>query len=532
MLDDLLNDLELDENSLDIALPTEADNERLDFMNDLLNFTTPEENREVKPLPDNNNAVLLATQLNTAHTSLTAKRKLTLRPYQEEGVQFLLEHQKAAIHDEWGLGKTAQAAEAAHRVRLFNKTDRGNGRCLVVAPGYLTVQWAKYLGEQYPETTVIVASSDASSSSLPSNVEVVKIDKMSKSEMIVNSTVLGHKDWVIVNKEMVRVYVIPPLFDSVIIDEAHHFRNRTANMSKAMDKIAQLVPYVFQLTATPIEREPDDLYWQMHMLDPITFSSYERFCYEYCHVVNTGYGMGVRGGYTGKIQRMLENYALVRKYRQVHMYLPRLIENVVTVPMSPELRKRYDGIRYLYVDILAEKDQTKFYSAAIQVMQKLRQITMCDEKLNAIAELVEDVSINQDVVIFCWYKEAAKRIAGRLAASKSPHVRESIIPVITGDMSPTDRVRHAKNAHILVATLSSLSEGVDLSHAKHVIFAECFYTHGKMAQALARVRRWTENEGSVHSHYVHMSNSIDEIIFNVQKDRGMTVRDIMKAALE
>jgi superfamily II DNA or RNA helicase len=268
------------------------------------------------------------------------------------------------------------------------------------------------------------------------------------------------------------------------------------------------------------------------MLDPHTFSSYHRFIYTYCHVYNSGFGTKVQGGYTGKIQRMLENYALGRKYRQVHMYLPRLIENIITVPCPPELRKRYDGLKYLYTDILEERDEKKFYSAFIAVLQKLRQITMCEEKLDAITQLVEDVGISNDIVIFCWYKEAARKIASKLSQNTVPHVREAIIPVITGDVSPTDRARLAKDSHIVVATLSSLSEGVDLSHAKHIIFSECFYTHGKMAQALARVRRWTENQGSIHAYYVHMHNTVDEIIYEVQKSRGINTREILKQILE
>jgi superfamily II DNA or RNA helicase len=157
----------------------------------------------------------------------------------------------------------------------------------------------------------------------------------------------------------------------------------------------------------------------------------------------------------------------------------------------------------------------------MQVMQALRRATCTPEKLDACVDLIPG-----PCVIFTWYRETAKRIHGAIQKSGRTSV------CLDGDVPVQERVRLAKSNEYVVATIESLSEGCDLTHTKAVIFVEEFYTPGMMKQAMSRVRRFTENHGPVMVWYLHMDNSIDEIIHNRQKDRAATAEAIVKEALD
>jgi hypothetical protein len=107
----------------------------------------------------------------------------------------------------------------------------------------------------------------------------------------------------------------------------------------------------------------------------------------------------------------------------------------------------------------------------------------------------------------------------------------------------------------VVATIKSLSEGVDLSNCNTVYFFEEDFTPGKMYQFLSRVRRHRDNStgtvsitedllGLSHLHvdedpndkpiivrYFHAYKTIDERIHAVQSNRAVDVKDIIKVEL-
>lgn len=448
---------------------------------------------------------------------------LTPRPYQAEDAEWLVSKKRAALHHDPGIGKTLIAAQAATQ----------NLPALVVAPNYLTAQWEDFLNEQYNMPTYEGVGFLQKKVSESRNLWVQNAAKGSKANRLQSFFTIGPSgqilipDFTIINKEMLRTFPIQSFYKTVIFDEAHHFRHRESAVSKEALKLATNTEYVYELTATPIFREPDDLYQQIRMLNPnpkdsnydedYYLTSYDRFIYHFCHVETGGWGRRVHGGYTSRIKTMLEKYAKRRTYREVSLYLPRLIESVVSLDWTPDARKRYDQIRYQYRD--EAKDLV--FTNAMQVMQALRRATCTPEKLDACVDLIPGPSI-----IFTWYRETAHRMHGALEKSG----RKSVC--ITGDIPVSERIRLAKSHEYVVATIESLSEGCDLTHTKTVIFVEEYYTPGMMKQAMSRVRRFTENHGPVMAYYLHMRNSIDEIIHSKQKDRAATAESIVKEALE
>lgn len=410
---------------------------------------------------------------------------LTPRAYQTEGIDFLRSHRKAMLTDKPGLGKTLQAAEAATKP------------VLVSCPTYLVEQWHDFLVDQYPNDKVVMATGSAY-----------------KRWKAINQ---AEWDWLIVNHEMLRRFTMPSI-QTFIIDESHHMRGRSAQQSKAAAAIAQVTPYVFELTGTPIVREPDDLFMQLHILYPQVFRSYYTFVEQWCKVISTPFGVKIAGARNPVAMRaMLMRYAMGRSYTEVGLQLPDLITTQVPIPMAPGLMTAYKQI----------KDQWRLaditFDSAAQIINQLRRVTLCSEKTAAAKSILEDSRQNGDAaVVFCWFRDAAEALGEVLSC-----------PYIHGEMQATQRVKVAKSGEpVVVATLASLSEGVDLSHARTVIFFEEDYTPGIMEQALARVRRYSKNNDPVRAYYLTMKGTIDESIHKLVSRRQYDARAILRDALK
>ena len=80
-----------------------------------------------------------------------------LRPYQWQGVNFLLNHGSGLVADEMGLGKTVQAAVALSL--LLPSCERG--RTLVVVPASLRLNWERELSSWAPNLSVRRLQGDA-----------------------------------------------------------------------------------------------------------------------------------------------------------------------------------------------------------------------------------------------------------------------------------------------------------------------------------------------------------------------------------
>jgi len=395
------------------------------------------------------------------------------------------------LADDPGLGKTPQAALAAVMPAI------------VSCPKYLVGQWEQWILTYMPDRTV----------------QACRGDRFRKSGQI-----KADVDFVIINQEMLRTHFKELAernkarpWKTLIIDESHHLKNKDAIRSKNAAKLARTIEYVFELTATPIWKEVDDLWMQLHILHPDIFPSYNYFVDTYCIADQTRFGpkiLGVKKEMLPELEEMLSHVKLGRTYAQAGRELPPLIEKTVTFDLNPAIRKIYNQTKSYWIE---EIDQG--YANYASVLHALRQITGCAAKAETVAELLEDVK--GQALIFVWYRDQAEMIHQALPGSV----------VITGAMPEKQRQLVAKTAggHV-IATISALCEGIDLSHMRTVVFAEEHWPPGANHQALSRVRRERQedsNEEPVVAYYVHAKDTVDERIHLVTQTRQATIRDVL-----
>ena len=189
--------------------------------------------------------------------SLPMLREVELYPHQLRTARTVLRRfrGRAMLCDEVGLGKTVEAGMILLEL-LMRKLAR---RVLVLTPSSLVEQWRGELARKFG-VSVVTPEDDA--------FKDLGDEAWAKHERILASY---HK----VRREPYRSLVTAQEWDLVIIDEAHHFRNKNTVLWKFANALQK--KYILLLTATPVQNNLDELYNLVTLLQPGLLSTAKRF---------------------------------------------------------------------------------------------------------------------------------------------------------------------------------------------------------------------------------------------------------------
>src|SRR5262249_42853009 len=185
-----------------------------------------------------------------------------------EGSMELLEHQtrtartvlrrfrgRALLCDEVGLGKTIEAGLVLSELHL-----RGLARSiLVLTPPSLIEQWQ---GEMRRKFSIELISHDHADFRAAGTTAWSQFDRIIAS---------AHT----AKREPHRSAIVQRHWDLVIVDEAHHLRNRTTQLWKLASELSK--QFMLLLTATPVQNNLDELFNLVTLLEPGLLSTAKQF---------------------------------------------------------------------------------------------------------------------------------------------------------------------------------------------------------------------------------------------------------------
>lgn len=452
----------------------------------------------------------------------------TLRPFQQAGVEFLhsREGKRGLIYDDAGMGKTFQGLEARE------------GLTLVITRGYATQQWQRFIEGQYPHTTVKDVTEEK--------------DRLRRQQYLMRAP----PEITIVNTEMLRNYQFQGYsYETIIVDESHHFRGRTSQQSMGLFTLCNpephsmgwllrrgLKPYrpnVTMLTASPVVTEADDLWMPFHIFNPTRFGAYWKFCDQYLKLVD---------GYKGKkvvgvkdkagLRRLFLEYALGREYKEAGLALPPIIPEdgpeVMLVDMPADVRAIYNKVKKDYrLQWKGTRKEDIPLGSASEVNQILRSLVNTAPKYDTVIEKLTDLKW-PPTIVYTYYRETARNAVVALQAALKRVGRDDISVVLaSGDVAARNRLAIAQSGHIVVATIRALNEAVDLSHLRAVFYIEEDTTYGGMDQSFKRIRRFRPDGSTdpVLAFEVLCKNSIEMSVHRTVLRRFGDAKDIMWDAL-
>jgi SNF2 family DNA or RNA helicase len=430
----------------------------------------------------------------------------------------------AIIADPMGLGKSPQAL-AVHQVMKKRLAEQGKPiKTLLIVPAFLLVNWRRHI-EKFTGSKDInrLFSTD------PTETEILSILSSDESHEfnLINYDLIGRTRTV--RKGNGETEEIPNAwpnwlslakFDLVIVDEAHYGKNAEAERTKAM-MLIKASKWVF-LTGTPVLNKPAELFPMLNIYRPETFNSHDRFIRQY-----TKDGRMAKN--VEELREILRPIMIRRERSKVDKELEPINRIYEYYEMSARSREIYNKVLLgIYEDL--EKGTVVSVTSLLAQITRLKQICTID-KHDRVAKLAIDKydSADEDdkykkVIIFTQWVNSAYSIAKRLKP-------EAV--VITGELNLAERMKmvdefqNNPNVHFLVCSTKAGSEGLDMTAAGTVIFADLMWNSGAHEQAEGRAYGRQNDSHSIDSIYVLLENTIEEWIMELLQIKLEMTREII-----
>lgn len=442
-----------------------------------------------------------------------------LRPYQEEGVQWLerlrLMYLNGILADDMGLGKTLQAISAITQHHNTNK----DAHSLIICPTSLLYNWKEELHKFNPKLKVLVVDG------IPGQRKKL-LGKLHEYDVVITSYTLLQKD--------IETYC-QTAFSYAILDEAQHIKNRGTRNAKSVKMIQAAHRLI--LTGTPIENSLEDLWSLMDYLMPGFLSTFDRFMEKYIRVTGPVQVQNIE-----YLRRKISPFIMRRMKSDVLKDLPPIDEIVYHCQLSDaqaELYRSYaatardelvrlvekEGFDKVQIHILATLTRLKQICCHPAIFAKEKAEPGDSAKYDMLLELLQSlVESNHKTVIFSQYT--------RMLHIMREDFEQRGISFAYLDGTSKNRLEIVKefneNPKIMVflVSLKAGGTGLNLVGADTVIHYDMWWNPAVENQATDRVHRLGQKK-SVSSYKLITLNTIEEKIVEMQKRKKGLVKKVV-----
>lgn len=172
-------------------------------------------------------------------------------------------NQRLLIADEVGLGKTIEAGFIYQELNSRHELDR----VLIVCPSALRPKWAEEMKRRFGEDFTVLDSNGMRQflTRIQSYNPFIRLKGICSIQTLRSESLLN------------LLVEVSPIFDLVIVDEAHHMRN-SGTLSNRLGRIlSEQAETMLLLTATPIHLGDENLFQLLQILDPEEFDDFGTF---------------------------------------------------------------------------------------------------------------------------------------------------------------------------------------------------------------------------------------------------------------
>jgi len=445
-----------------------------------------------------------------------SKLKATLRPYQEQGLQwlwFLYCHGLSGLLcDDMGLGKTHQAMALLAAVESENEEKRN--KYLVVCPTSVIYHWQELLKRFLPECRVCTYYGLARSLA----------DFETNYDLLLTSYGILRT-----GRESLRGLS----FEVAIFDEIQIAKNYASQTHKALRAIDAKMR--LGLSGTPIENRLRELKSLVDIALPSYLPPDPVFRDLFTNPIEKQNDEEKKT----LLGRLVKPFILRRKKSEVLTDLPEKIEEIAYCDLSPEQAGLYKEVALMMRDTVYQelRDDTKPvpYMHVFAALMNLKQI--CDHPALYLGEakkyqehasgkwdlfvelLAEAIGSGQKVVVFSQYLDMLAIIE---SYCRKKGIGFASIKGSTRDRSEQLRkFREDPDCSIFIASLLAAGVGIDLTIASIVIHYDRWWNPAKENQATDRVHRIGQSRGVQVFKFV-TKNTIEEHIHElIEKKKGL-----------
>ncbi|RME03075.1 MAG: DEAD/DEAH box helicase [Bacteroidetes bacterium] len=420
---------------------------------------------------------------------------IKLFSHQVETARFLIERDRAFVHNDIGTGKTLAAATAL--MNVLGDT----GKALIVAPkSTLNHTWERTFYFHFKDVEVRVV------------------------------TGTRNRRWSILDDDDVQVFIINPdalhiiqehrrcsEFDVVLIDEHTYFKTARTRRYKALKKIVdQCGPRLWMMSGSPMPQAPTDIFAPMKLVCPdrLPRTSFTRFRDWSMFQVSTFKWVPKRG-IEEQIAQLLDGVS-IRFSRDECVDIPPAQFAQMSVSASAEQKKLEKQLENTAIALLEEGHTIDAANEAV-LISKILQVASgavkyvsksgeesahmvdCSDRLSALDDIIE--ASDGPVLVFSPYRAPMQVICEHLEAQKLQY------KVVHGGVSLKAREEafdavQSRELDVLVAQPSAMSHGLTLTASNVVVWWGLPWSNETYEQATGRIIRVSQTRKQYIIHLV------------------------------
>ena len=446
------------------------------------------------------------TRLQTESTVLPASFKARLRPYQQQGLDWLQALYHAGfggvLADDMGLGKTVQAL--AHLTTL-----KANGKlpapALIVCPTSVLPNWQAEIAQFAPDLHSVLWHGSDRRALAP---------EIADADILLTSYPLLARD----------VELAARTYGLVVFDEAHFLKNAATAGFKAARKVKG--KQVIALTGTPVENQLGDIWSLAELVTPGLLGPLDGFRRNYARPITRDNDAVA----TARLARRLRPFLLRRTKDEVARDLPAKTEMSEWIDLEAGQLALYESVRLLMHkrvrDEIARVGLMRSQIILLDAMLKLRQVC-CDPRLmptqpgrNAgsaklarlFEMLPEMLGEGRRIILFSQFTSMLDLIKPMLTERAIDFAE---IRGTTKDRKTPVADFQSGKVPVIVVSLKAGGTGLNLTAADTVILYDPWWNPAVEAQAIDRAHRIGQTK-PVFVHRLVACGSIEEKILTLQ----------------
>ena len=447
--------------------------------------------------------------------------KATLRPYQTEGVNWLLSHYQkstgACLADDMGLGKTLQTIAILLHAKEQKSTPLN---ALIILPASLVFNWENELTKFAPSLKFYRHTGSKRN----------KDHRLfSRNDITLTTYQTALNDAEILTKVD---------FEFIVLDEGQYIKNSNSKVFKAISQFK--AKYRISLSGTPIENSLSDLWSQMEFINPGHLGSASFFKKEFIYPIEKLEDEKRKS----QLRTLVSPFLLRRKKEEVAKDLPDLETQIFYSEMTPEQKKIYEEEKSKARNALLENYKAsdfEYQGLVLRTLLKLRQLVnhprlVSDNfegesgKFNNILEQFDLIqNAGHKVLMFSSFTKYLDLFEADFSKNKHPFSR------LTGKTRPAQRAEEVKKFQtideiqaFLISTKAG-GTGLNLTAADYVFLMDPWWNPAAENQAIARAHRIGQTKKVIAIKFI-TKDSIEEKILALQEKKSALANDILEGS--
>lgn len=467
--------------------------------------------------------------------------KATLRPYQTDGVKWLLKHQVndmgACLADDMGLGKTLQTLALLNHTKDQQKPkDRNNFgtgqlslfsqeritelnplHALIILPASLIFNWFAEIRKFSPRFHVVQYVG-------PKRKEIVK--ELDKFDIVLTTYQTALRDI----KQLQRI-----VWSYVILDESQMIKNKESKIFQAVNTLE--TKNKVSLSGTPIENSLSDLWSQMQFINPGMLGSFSFFKENYLIPIER------RADETAldHLKSLVEPFILRRRKEDVARELPPLSEQIEYVYMDKAQSQIYESEKSVVRNHLLSMDEKdpSFKFQVFKSLMLLRQIAnhpiLADAKYSGESGKFTDVLDKLETIIKADHKVLVfSSFTSHLGLFQQYFEKQNIpFALLTGSSTQkqrkenVDKFQNNKDCKVFFISIKAGGTGLNLTEAGYVFILDPWWNPFVEDQAIARAHRIGQDKPVSVIKFIS-KDSIEEKIIRMQARKKVLSAEIIE----